>query len=219
MKPFEKYPNECEQLIEICKRLYNRNMLAAADGNVSLKVAEGILITPSGKPKAFISEHEVALITVDNKILYGNPSGERLMHLEVYRKCPDAQSVVHAHPPTAIAWSVAFPDFKELPNNCLSEIVLAAGKIPIADYARPGTQNMGDVLDPYIPEHKLMILSRHGALSWGVNLEEAYMGMERIEHSAEILYRAKTLNDLSFLKEDEMKALLELRKEIGNRTL
>ena len=219
MKPYEKYPNECEQLIEICKRLYNRNMLAAADGNISLKVADGILITPSGRPKAFIEEHEVALITIDNEIIYGSPSSERLMHLEVYKQCPEALSVVHAHPPTAIAWSVAFPEYKELPNNCLSEIVLAAGSIPIADYARPGTQNMGSVLSPHLPAYKLMVLSRHGALSWGVSLEEAYMGMERIEHSAEILYRAKTLNDLSFLKDEEMKALLELRKKIGKKTL
>ncbi|MCJ8275590.1 MAG: class II aldolase/adducin family protein [Bdellovibrionales bacterium] len=219
MKPTVKYAKECEEIIQVCQRVYNRNMLAAADGNISLKVDDVILITPSGKPKAFITPDEVAMITIDNEILFGNPSGERLMHLEVYKRCPEAQSVVHAHPPHAIAWTVAHPEMKELPNNCLSEIVLAAGKIPIADYARPGTQDMGDVLGPYLPNYKMMILSRHGALAWGDSLLEAYMGMERLEHSAEILYKAQTLNELSYLPLEEMAALLELRKQIGNRTL
>ena len=219
MKPYKEYKKKCEQIIEICKRLHRRNMLAAADGNVSLKVEDGILITPSGKAKAFIEIEDIALITQDNEILYGNPSGERLMHLEVYNQCEEAMAVVHAHPPTAIAWSVAFPEMKELPNNCLSEIVLATGSIPIASYARPGTQTMGDVLSPYLPKYKVMILSRHGGLAWGDSLDEAYMGMERLEHSAEILYRAKLLNDLSYLSEEEMKALLALRQQIGNKSL
>ena len=218
MKPFEKYPNECEQMIEACRRLHDRNMLAAGDGNISLRVQDGILITPSGRPKAFIEPHEIALITLDNQILYGDPTGERLMLLHVYKSCEKAISVVHAHPPHAIAWSVAYPDMRELPNNCLSEVVLAAGRIPIAPYARPGTGQMGAVLDLCLPDYRLIVLSRHGGLSWGESLEEAYMGMERLEHSAEILYKAKTLNGLSFLEEEEMQALRKIRIQLGDKT-
>lgn len=219
MKPFEKYPEHCQAILEVCKRLYNRNMLAAADGNISMRVEEGLLITPSGVSKAFARPDEIALVTLDNEILYGKPSSERLMHLAVYNDRPEAQAVVHAHPPNAIAWSVAFPEMKELPNNCLSEVVLACGHIPVVPYARPGTQGMGDVLIPFIQDHKVMILARHGGLCWGDSLDEATLGMERLEHSAEILYRAKTLKDLSFISDEEMAALYELRKQIGNKTL
>lgn len=219
LKIHEKYPKECKQILKTCKRLYKKNMLAAADGNISLRVADGVLITPSGVSKAFCEPEDIGLVSLENKIISGNPSSERLMHLAVYNHLPQAKAVVHCHPPTAIAWSVAFPDDKELPNNCLSEVVLATGHIPIVPYARPGTQDMGDVLKPFLSEHKVMILSRHGGLCWGDSLEEATMGMERLEHSAEILYRAKTLNGLSFLPEDEMAALYELRKKIGNKTL
>ncbi len=219
MKPYEKYKDECKQIIKVCKRLYKRNMLAAADGNISLRVKDGILITPSGQCKAFIEEEDIALVTPENEIKYGNPSSERLMHLAVYNHTGEAKAVVHAHPPTAIAWSVAFPDDKELPNGCLSEIILAAGRIPIVPYARPGTQGMGDVLKGFIDEHKIMILSRHGGLCWGDSLEEATKGMERLEHSAEILYRAKTLGQLTYLNEDEIQALYKLRQQIGNKTL
>lgn len=219
MKPSEQYPQECAQIIEVSKRLYHRNMLASADGNISLRVKDAILITPSGKAKAFIQPEDIAAITIENEILYGQPSSERLMHLKVYQRCAEAVSVVHAHPPTAVAWSIAYPDLKELPNSCISEMILATGHIPIVPYARPGTGQMGAVLELCLPDYKVMILSRHGGLSWGESLEEAFMGMERLEHSAEILYKAAQLNELTHLPAEEVQALFEMRKKIGNRTL
>lgn len=195
-------------------------MLAAADGNLSVRLEDGtILITPSGVSKSEIEEKDLALVTLDNEILKGNPSSERLMHLEVYKQCPQAKAVVHAHPPTAIAWSVARPDLKQLPDRCLSEVILAAGRIPFVPYARPGTLDMGVVLREFLPECRAMILSRHGALTWGESLKEAYFGMERVEHSAEILWRAAQLGELSELPEDEVQALYELRKKIGEKLL
>ena len=141
------------------------------------------------------------------------------MHLAVYNKSETAQAVIHAHPPHAIAWSVAYPDMKELPNTCLSEVILAAGSIPVVPYARPGTGHMGVALELFLPHYKMMILSRHGGLSWGEDMLEAFLGMERLEHSAEILYKAATLKELTHLPEDEVVALKEIRKTIGNRTL
>lgn len=127
-------------------------MLAAADGNISVKVSDDcILITPSGISKAYMGIDDIAVITIDNQIISGNPSSERLMHLEVYKKCSDeksdqklkAQVVIHAHPPTAIAWSIAKPELKKLPSDCLSEVILATGDIPFVPYARPGSIEMG----------------------------------------------------------------------------
>jgi L-fuculose-phosphate aldolase len=213
------FDQECQQIVDICQRLYQRNMLAAADGNVSVRVGDNILITPSGVSKGFINKKDICLVSLDNKVLMGQPSSERLMHLQVYNSVPEAKAVVHAHPPFAIAWSVAYPDWKELPANCLSELILATGGIPIAPYARPGGIAMGDALNPYLPQHKVMILSRHGGLSWGDSLTEAWMGMERLEHTAEILYRAQSLKELSFLPEEEVEALKQMRAKIGNKNL
>ncbi|HEY8279370.1 MAG TPA: class II aldolase/adducin family protein, partial [Bdellovibrionota bacterium] len=99
------------QILEICRALSAKNYLAAADGNISVRLSEDeILITPSGLNKSRAKTEEMAVITPDNKILSGNPSSERLMHLEIYKKCPQARAVVHAHPPTAIAWTIARPD-------------------------------------------------------------------------------------------------------------
>ena len=209
-----------QEIVRICQRLHGRNLLAAADGNVSYRISDQeILFTPSGLNKAFISPDDLAVVTLENKVLVGNPSGERLMHLEVYRQCPKARAVVHAHPPTAIAFTVAHPEWKELPSEGLSELILAMGSVPIAPYARPGTQSMGEVLKPFLPSSRVILLARHGGLSWGEDLSEAYNGMERLEHISQILMHAYSLGGLTSLPAEEIQVLREMRKNLGERTL
>lgn len=205
-----------KEIVIVCERLHSRNMLAAADGNISYRISDDeILITPSGIAKGFMQPDQMAVINLNGDILLGKPSSERLMHLEVFRTT-DAKAIVHAHPPTAIAWSIARPDLQKLPSDCLSEVILATGDIPFVPYARPGTQQMADVLKPFLPKHKALILKNHGALAWGADLDEAYRGMERIEHSAQILKSAQELGGLKSLPAEEIKFLYELREKIGN---
>ena len=216
----KQYHAICEEIITIAQRLHQKNMLAAADGNISCHVNENtVLITPSGIAKAFMKPETMALITLDNQIQQGKASSEKLMHLEVYRHCPKAKAVVHAHPPTAIAWSIAKPDLKFLPSHALSEVILSCGDIPFVPYARPGTQAMGDNLKHFLPQYRAMILSRHGALAWGESLEEAWKGMERVEHSSEILWKAHTLGGLTYLPDEEISALRTMRQRIGDQLL
>ena len=215
-----KYLNECKQIIEISRRLHKMGCLAACDGNLSIRVAENIiLITPSACPKAFITEKEIVHMDLDGNSTEGEPSSEKQMHLAVYRKAPKAKAVIHAHPPTATAWSIAYPDLTELPCDSCSELILALGKVPIVPYARPGTIDMGKNIEKCLPERRVMILSRHGSLTWGENIEEAYFGQERLEHSAKMLMYASRLNKLHSLPKEEVKALEEMRKKLGDKIL
>jgi len=210
-------------LSDICdagRRLHARNLLAAADGNVSVRLGDGrIAITPSGVAKARLEPGDLAFLGEDGAVLEGRPSTERLMHLAVYGACPEARAVVHAHPPTAIAWSLARPDLAFLPADALPEVILAAGSIPFVPYARPGTAAMGDVLLPFLPAHRLLILARHGALAWGESLEEAVNGLERLEHVCQILKAALELGGARPLPEAELQALRQARLKAGRRLL
>ena len=207
-------------ICDVCRRLHARNLLAAADGNVSVLLDDGrIAITPSGVAKARMLPGDLAYLARDGRIIAGRPSSERLMHLAVYRACPEARAVVHAHPPTAIAWSLARPDLASLPSDALPEVILAAGTIPFVPYARPGTQAMGDVLGPFLPEHRLLVLARHGALAWGETLEEAYNGIERLEHACQILKAAQDLGGAQPLPEPEVEALRQARLKSGRKLL
>lgn len=209
-----------QDIIDVAQQLHAKNMLAAADGNISYRLSDDeIIITPAGKSKAKLNSEDIAVITLQNQIISGTPSSERLMHLAIYESCPKARCVVHAHPVTAIAWSIARPDLKELPSTCLSELILAAGNVPIAPYARPGTQSMGEVLKPFLPANRIIILARHGALTWGEDLQEALNGMERLEHTAEILMRATLLGGITHLPDHEIDILKSMREKIGERIL
>jgi L-fuculose-phosphate aldolase len=195
-------------------------MLAAADGNISFRLSDNrILFTPSGMNKIFLKPSDLAIVDIKNNIIKGHPSSERLMHLEIYRSCPLAKCIVHAHPPNAVAWSIAKPSLKKLPADAVPEIILAAGEIPIIPYARPSTEDMGRNLRRFLPDHRVMILARHGAVTWGETMTEAYNGMERVEHAAEILRLAATLGPLTSLPKKELAALKKMRAQKGNKTL
>ncbi len=209
-----------EKIAEIAKSLHSKNMLAAADGNISFKISDDeILITPSGVSKASITENQIAVINLKGETLKGKPSSEVKMHLKVYNSCKKARAVIHAHPPVATAWSIAKPELKELPSGCISELILACGSIPIVPFAIPGTQEMGTNLSPYLPESRVMILARHGALCWGESLEEAHRGMERLEHAAMVLQNAVTLGGLTELPSDKIEKLKLMRNELGDVVL
>lgn len=218
--PLADETSELQRVCDACRRLHQRNLLAAADGNISLRLSEGRLaMTPSGVNKSTLRPEDMAFLSLDGTIHSGTPSSERAMHLAVYRRCPQARVVVHAHPPTAIAWTLARPDLAELPSDALPEVILAAGRIPIVPYARPGTEAMGSALEPFLPGHRLLLLARHGALAWGESLEEAVNGIERVEHSALILKTALELGGAKPLPEDELGALHALRSKSGPRLL
>ena len=208
------------EIVEICRSLWMRNMLASTDGNVSYRREDGnLLMTPSGRIKSRLKPEEIVTLEPSGQSSCGGrPSSEREMHLAVYRHCSVARAVVHAHPPFAVAWSVAHPDQTLLPTAALSEVILACGDIPIVPFAFPGTARMGEVLVDYLPRYRAMILSRHGALTWGESLEEAWRGMERLEHAAEILYRAHQLGGLTFLSKEEEGELRRMREEKGETT-
>lgn len=207
-----------QSLCEACRRLHDRDLLAAGDGNLSARLPDGrIAMTPAGVAKAWIAPEDFAFLRPDGTVLRGRPSSERLMHLAIYDACPEAKVVVHAHPPTAIAWTLARPDLKALPSDALPEVILGAGSIPIVPYARPGTAALAEGLKPYLPEHRLLVMARHGAVCWGEDTAEAAGGLERLEHVAQILKTAVELGGASPLDAEELAALMRLRTELGPR--
>lgn len=207
-------------LLDGCRRLHVGGLLAASDGNLSVRLPNGLIaMTPSGVPKAKVKLGDLAHLTLDGEVISGRPSSERAMHLAIYRAVPEAKAVVHAHPPTAIAWSVARPDLTELPSDALPEVILAAGRIPIVPMAIPGTEAMGSNLLPFLPAHRLMILARHGGLCWGEHLDEAVGGLERLEQVATILWKAEALGGAQPLAASDLAELRALRAKIGPKII
>jgi L-fuculose-phosphate aldolase len=208
------------ELLDACRRLHAGGLLAASDGNLSVRLGNGLIaMTPSGVPKARVQLGDLAHLQLDGTIVEGRPSSERAMHLAIYNAVPAAKAIVHAHPPTAIAWSLARPELKELPSDGLPKVILAAGRIPIVPMAMPGTEAMGANLLPFLPTHRLMILARHGGLCWGEHMDEAAGGMERLEQVATILWKSETLGGAKPLSTVELMELRELRAKLGPKII
>ncbi len=183
------------EIIKVCRKLESKGLIAASDGNVSCRAGQDcILITPSGVSKADLEPEEVAKASMRGELLEGpiRPSSEIRMHLHVYRMRPDVFAVVHAHPPVATASTLAgFP----LNSKALPEVWLMLGKVPVAPYATPSTDEVPQSIDPYVLDSRAILLRRHGALTFGGSLMEACMRMEKLEHFAKVLFYASMLED------------------------
>jgi L-fuculose-phosphate aldolase len=151
---------------------------------------------------------------LDGKKLGGDrdPSSEMQMHLEVYRQRPDAQAVVHAHPPIATGFAVAgIP----LDRAVLAEVITTLGSVPIAEYATPSTRELPEAVRKYVNAHDGMLLANHGALTLGADLFAAYYKMETIEHFAKISLVARMLGRENLLSREEVTRLQDLRGSYG----
>jgi L-fuculose-phosphate aldolase len=122
----------------------------------------------------------------------------------------DVQAVVHAHPAAATAYAAAgIPLNKPL----ISEVVLAVGCIPLAEYGTPGTPELTDELKPFIGSHDALLMSNHGVVTYGKTLEDAFNLMDTVEHFAKISIYTKILGRERLLSSDDVDKLLVQRQK------
>lgn len=204
-----------EAIVEIGRRLYERGYIVASDGNISVRLPEGrILTTPTGVCKGFLTPQMLVVVDSEGRKLEGTlpPSSELAMHLEIYRKRPDVHAVVHAHPPCGTGFAAAG---MSLDKPLVSEIVLTLGCIPLAGYGTPSTQELVAAIAPYVPHYNALLLANHGAVTYGPDLETAYFRMETLEHFARITLVAKLLGSEQPLSAEAVQKLLQIRERAG----
>jgi len=212
--------NEAREMIcEVGRRAYNRNFVAANDGNISVKVApDEIITTPTGVSKGYMTADMMVKIDLGGKVLEGSsaPSSEVKMHLRVYRENRDVNAVVHAHPPMATSYAIAGVAL-DLP--IYPEAVVSLGVVPLAPYATPGSEGVPDSITPFCKTHNAVLLANHGAITWGNDLMQAYLRMESLEHFAMITtYTTKILKDYNKLTHAQILELVAIREKMGTTT-
>ncbi len=204
-------------MCEIGRRVYNRGMVAANDGNFSVKLNDNeFLCTPTGVSKGFMTPEYICKVDANGNVLQANgnfrPSSEIKMHMRVYEKRPDVNAVVHAHPSYATSFAIAgIP----LTQPIMPEAVIALGCVPIAKYGTPSTMEIPDAIEEYLPYFDQVLLENHGALTWGTDLMNAYMKMESVEFYAELLYKSKVLGGPKEFDKEQIEKLYEIRRKMG----
>ena len=210
---------ERETRLEICevgRRLYAKGLVAGPDGNMSVRLARGrLLTTPSGCSKGFLKPEDLVVTDLEGNALGGGkPSSELLLHLAVYRKRPDVAAVVHAHPPKAVAFTVAGVSLEQC---VMPETLVYIGMVPTTRYATPASPEGPQVIEEYIEKHDALLLDRHGAVTVGKNLFQAWERMEKLEHFAEIVLIARQLGTVRTLSEDELGRLAKAAAAYGHK--
>jgi len=199
-----------QKLVLVCRMLHQKNLIAGMDGNISVRFGDGLLTTPSGVNKGFLEADQIIMVDLAGRVIegQGQPTSEMAMHLEVYRLRPEVEAVVHAHPPMATAFSIAGISLEEF---VLPEVVMTMGVIPTAAYATPTTPEVPGVIQELIKKYDALILERHGALTVGRDLMEAYNKMEKLEHAALIIFSAIQLGKVRCLSPREVEKLIHLK--------
>jgi L-fuculose-phosphate aldolase len=203
-----------KEIVEIGRRMYDKDLVAATDGNISFRLDDNrFLITPTGSCLGFLKSSELVLIDAEGSPLSpGRPTSEYRLHLEVYLQRKDVAAIVHGHPPICTAFSVA----GETLDRCvLPEVVFTIGSVPTTAYGTPTTDEPPRIIREYIQSCDAMILDRHGTLTVGPSLLEAYYKLEKIEHSARVILTAKTLGRVRILSPEQVERLLEVRRAAG----
>jgi L-fuculose-phosphate aldolase len=200
-----------EEIVRYGRMLHERGFVAAMDGNLSVRLPDQrILVTPTCVSKGTMRPADMVIVDLEGNRVSGrrNVTSEIGMHLLIYSQRPDVQAIVHAHPPTATGFAAAGLALTE-PLVC--EVVMGLGCIPLARYGTPGTSELAQTLEPYVPHYDAILMSNHGVVTYGDTLEHAYMKMETVEHFAQISLVTHLLGRQQPLKQVEIEKLLIAR--------
>jgi L-fuculose-phosphate aldolase len=210
-----------QEMVRVGRLMWERGYIAATDGNLSARLGrDRILVTPSGMSKGFLSVDDMVLLRPDGATVASyrgqgqRASSEMAMHLEVYRQRSDVNAVVHAHPPLATAFSIAGVS---LARCVIPEVIVTLGGIPTTEYATPGTGEVPETIRQAIRDYDALVMAHHGSLTVGGTLWEAYLRLEKVEHTAEITLAAHQLGRVQTLSSEAVAALAEKRRELLQR--
>ncbi|MER6528096.1 class II aldolase/adducin family protein [Streptomyces sp. NPDC001508] len=167
-----------EALVGAARRTVSDGLVVGTSGNVSVRVGDTVLVTPSGVPYDRLTPHDVTGVRLDGRQVLGTlvPTSELPMHLAVYR-ATDARAVVHTHAVHATAVSTLV---SELPAIHYMTAALG-GPVRVAPYATYGTEELARNMLRALAGRSGCLLRNHGTLTYGTTLDQAYDRTAQLE--------------------------------------
>lgn len=217
-------PNACkteeqyrQEMADLGKRLHQQGYVAATDGNISVRLNGGrIMTTPTNMSKGMCSPEDMIVVDMDGNKISGErkASTELEMHLLIYRMRPDVNGIVHAHPPTATGFAAAGIS---LNKALISEVVLSLGSVPLARYGTPGTPELSEAIRDLVSSYDAILMANHGVVTFGEDLLKAFFNMETVEHFAKISLVTEMLGQQVLLSRQDVQKLLQARTRYFGR--
>jgi L-fuculose-phosphate aldolase len=201
------------ELCRIGKRLYERHLTSGAGGSISARTSKNeVLIKPSGFSLADMMPEHVVKLNLKGEVLEGKypPSSDAPWHLMIYERRPEVNAIVHAHPPICGGFACAGISL-DIPT--FTEVIIQIGRIPLMDYATPTTMDYAKIVAESLKDANALLMKNHGAITLGVNLEQAFQRMELLEDFARMVLIAKILGGPILLPPEETFKLRSLESE------
>jgi L-fuculose-phosphate aldolase len=193
------------------RRLYKQGLTTASGGNISVRVEEGIFITPSAIDKGTIRGKQIGFITFEGKNLTPGlkPSIEYAMHLSLYRVRPDIRAIVHAHPPLATSFTAMG---RNIDCTLIAEARAVLGTPVVAAYALMGTNRLAETVAAAAIENppgkpNVILMENHGVVCLGTDLLAAFDRLEVLEAAARMTMITDLMGNSRPLTPEQLKEI------------
>lgn len=202
--------NSIDDILYWAKRAYGAKMAPGTSGNISVKCGNSIYLSASGVCLGDIRGIDLAEISSEGQVLNDvKPSSEKLMHLEIYKKRPDIEAIIHIHCPYVTSFAVCH---KEINEPMLPEFIYNFGTVPSAKYALPSSKELADEIGKYFEEgHNAVLMQNHGLVAGAKTLKEVFYALESIQAYAKTYFAAKFLGEIKTLNNDEINKIKALK--------
>ena len=177
-----------EAIVTTARSLYERGLTHGSTGNISVRIGERLLVTPTGSSFGTLDPARISLIEADGRLLSGDPpSKEGALHLAMFRHRPQAGAVVHLHATHSVAVSVLDGlDPDDLLPPLTAYYVMRVGRLPLVPYAPPGDPALAESVAAYASRHHALLLANHGPVVAGSTLAAASDAVEELEATARL---------------------------------
>ncbi|HIS88604.1 TPA: class II aldolase/adducin family protein [Candidatus Avigastranaerophilus faecigallinarum] len=198
-----------EDIIEIGKRLYLKNLTVATSGNISIKTDKCIYITASGSSLGALKKEDIVLTDLDgNEISQGKASSEKKLHVAIYRLRPEINAIIHTHPVYLTSFASCHKALKE---PIMSENILYFEDIPVAKYAMPSSDELVKNTIKHLKKRDVVMMANHGAIAIAANLEDAFAKIETAEYYAQVTLNTHIIGKPKYLSDEDISDLLKLK--------
>jgi L-fuculose-phosphate aldolase len=185
------------EIIDVSNEIYDKGLVSGKAGNISARFkgenGDIIGITPTLKSLSDLSEEDIVLVDLDGNVLTrGKPSSEVNMHIEIYKKRPDVNGIVHTHSPYATGFAFSSKRLKRLEG--FGEI--KTPYLPYIEYEKPGTDELAKSASEGLGKEDVLILKNHGVICVSDSLKEAKLLAIFVEETAKTQFITLMLNSV-----------------------
>ncbi|MCU0898483.1 MAG: aldolase [Burkholderiales bacterium] len=177
-----------EEICRIAQSIFDRGLTHGSTGNISAKLDDGWLLTPTGSSLGALDPGRLSRLDWAGNLLSGDPpSKESFLHLGMYRQRAKLGAVVHLHSTHSVAVSVLEDvDPADVLPPLTAYYVMRVGRLPLVPYYAPGDRSLADAVQEYAGKHHAMLLANHGPVVGGTSLSAAADAIEELEATAKL---------------------------------